>query len=77
MNDFLKNIYFKLFPKKSDWVDVGIYYTAHAYYLSQMRIDTNNKKSFRDVKLGCRIDYDVNIISQNILSTNKNDLFQN
>lgn len=73
----LKKLIEKIFPKKSDWIDVGIYYNSPNYHLSQMRIDVNNKKSFRNVKLGVSINIEKNNISTNILSTNKNDVFKN
>ena len=47
-----------LFPKKSKWIDVGMYDQNGHYKLVQMRyrID-NNKKEFRTLSLGFINDY--------------------
>ena len=47
-----------LLPKKSNWIDVGMYDRDGHYKLVQMRYRLdNNKKSFRTVTLGFVNDY--------------------
>ena len=47
-----------LFPKKSNWIDVGMYDRGGHYKLVQMRYRLdNNKKQFRTVSLGFVNDY--------------------
>ena len=63
MNKILKI----LFPRKSNWIDVGMYDKSGHYKLVQMRYRLdNNKKEFRTVSLGFVNDY-----------TNRPELFKN
>ena len=49
-----------LFPKKSKWIDVGMYDRTGHYKLIQMRYRLdNNKKQFRTVSLGFVNDFQI------------------
>lgn len=49
----MKTIINYLFPKKSQWFDIGTFESSGEYKLIQMRYNLdNNKKSFRVVSMG-------------------------
>lgn len=67
----MKKIKNFLFPKKTKWIDVGLFDLNGHYKLIQMRkrID-NNKKKFRIVKIGFVNDYvRREVIFENILES--------
>lgn len=63
-----------LFPKKSKWIDIGMYDKSGYYKLIQMRfrID-NNKKEFRTVNLGFINNWQIkDQLATNIMTINSN-----
>ncbi len=70
----MKKIINYLFPKKSQWFDVGCYERDGHYKLIQMRFNLdNNRKEFRTANMGFINDYKIkNELFDVILSINKN-----